>query len=196
LAIKGNHADIYITGGQPLTLSDVVLSADTDRKVFSITDKTKRFWVPESIVPSLNGTPLTAGSYDINYAGGQIICHTALGAGTVTVDGAYFATSKLGEGKEWSVDPTVDTVECSVFGDDWKRYKPIMRGASGSISRWWVDGYFADNMDALIGLDLKTDNTSGYVCYVLLTKDSIKAAVAGLIEESLDFTVSGHVLPY
>jgi hypothetical protein len=194
----GRQANIYITGTATTSITSETLTANTDRTVFSINDAAKRFWDP-TMAPTvkLGTTTLDPSTYRVAYAGGKIIFKEPVGAGTVTISSnGYKAVSALGEAKEWSVDIESDMEDVTPFGKDWKEFAPTLKGASGSLSRWWVDEFFFNKIDSLLGLSLEATTGKTYDCYARLTTNGIQVAVDGLVEESLDFQVIGDLTAF
>lgn len=112
------------------------------------------------------------------------------GAGTV-----------VAEIQEWSLDLSHSPVEVTAFGDNWERYVPSIRGATGSFS-----GNF-DASDAeqsalrnsmlggsAIALQLYVSGSNYFdVGTAYLTGMSPSVSVDGKADVSFDFQVSGPV---
>lgn len=199
-AIAGLNADIYITSGSALAFSQEATTADTTETRFTISDPTKRYWNPDAsftVETSPDGvtwTVVTSG-YSLEYAGGVVVFDTVQTGLQVRVSGEYFAASQLGEAKEWSLDLNTDTEDTTVFGSNWKTFTSLLKGAIASLSRWWIDGYFLENIGSRLALVLYTDkaNDKRYEGYARIKGDSVKVAVAGLVEEELNFEFTGPV---
>lgn len=117
-------------------------------------------------------------------------------AGSVVLNG-----TAVGEIAEWSLDLRHSPVDVTAFGDNWERYVPSIRGATGS---------FAGNLDpdstqqtllrnamlggSAISLQLYVSASKYFnvgTCY--LTGLSPAVSVAGKADTSHDFQVSGPV---
>lgn len=188
----GKNAKILICSDTATPFTGQVTTADTSGLIYTISNSARRFLDPATpVTVKRNGTTtVAAGQCRVVYAGGKAI-FLSDPTGAITIDGSYLTTSTLGEAKEWSIDIEQELLEKTAFGDDWKSFVPSLKGASGSLSKWWVDEFFHTKLTAgtLIGLSLEATTNKTYDIFARLTTDSVQTAIDGLVEESLDFQV-------
>lgn len=192
----GKNATLFYGSGSGSAFTDEAMTS-SDQTLYTISDSSKELWHPTAtITVKADGVTVAASEYDLIRAGGRVRFHSARGgAEAITVSGTYLTKTQLGEAKEWSLDLQVDTVDASVFGDNWKEFQTIQRGGSGSISRWWVDEFFLTELANPIHFVLYTTGTlpqHRYICLGRLTTKAVQVAQEGLVEESLDFDVVGE----
>ena len=190
----GYNASVYIASGTPISFTDEATTASSGYKVYTITNQAKRFWSRNyAVTVKKNGNVITTG-FTVQYPGGKIIFTTALQpTDVVTVSGYYIPVSQVAQAKEWSLDVDVETQEATVFSSQWKQFVVTYRSGSGSLSQWWADSFFLDNLTGLLGFELNVESGKTYRFYGYLTKDSIKVAADSLVEESLDFVADGQI---
>jgi len=107
----------------------------------------------------------------------------------------------VGNLHEWSLDVTVDVLETSAFGQQWKTYIDGMAGASGTLRGWYNpdDSYqyqihqlvVTSEPGAEVILKLYTDGTDYYEVTAILGGVRISVAQAGVISIEIPFNVSG-----
>ena len=104
---------------------------------------------------------------------------------------------------DWSLDVSIDMLETTSMNDGqggWKTYVPSLSGATGSLNIR-VDssdvGQSALRQKALakesIAIELYEDVTHKYMGTAYVTGFGAKAAVAGLVEQTVNFQFSGQV---
>jgi len=190
----GYGANVYLASGTPVAFTDEAMTNAGDNKTYTITNSTKRFWSRATpVTVKKNGSTITTG-FSVQYPGGKVVFTTAnQPTDVITVSGQYIPVSQLGDGREWSLDISDDTQEVTTFGSQWKAFVVTRIGSSGSITHFWNDGSFLSLMGSLMGFELQVTSSNKYQFYGYFTKDSIKTAADGVIEEPLDFTVDGNV---
>lgn len=197
--IAGSEASVYLMDNYnqtPAEFTDEAMSGNTERTVYHITNRAKRWWDPDSPV-TVTVTPTQVAPAYISHAGGIVVFAAPLEAGSeVTVSGQYFtAINKLAGAKSWSFDPTIDMLDITSWDSDpgWKEFMPTLTGGTATVDRWWLDEFFLLYIKEKrpVGLELRVTDTEVYYAYGYPTSDSIKRAVAGAIEESLSFQITG-----
>lgn len=117
-------------------------------------------------------------------------------AGSVTI-----GTVPVGEIAEWSLDLRHSPVDVTAFGDNWERYVPSIRGATGSFSGNFDDTDTAQSTlrnsmlgGSAVALRLYVSPTKYFnVGTAYLTGMSPAVSVAGKADTGHDFQVSGPV---
>jgi hypothetical protein len=202
-------------GASPIALE---AKDGTTRKEYGIpdgADSLKRFLnytqAPEDIIEhSTDGSTWAAISgtdYTFAHAGTRIYFDTARGATDqyrIKATTEYFPMAGIIGAKEWSIEFDQDMQEVPVFRTSatdsiYKQKAPMLIGVRASISRWWNDGNFrADFLNRKFAVTLIANVTSyanklgpRYEGWGYLTKDSIKAAANGLLEEDLEIEIDG-----
>ena len=210
-AIAGYAADLLIAGvaGSGSAFTHEATTAVIALTEYQITGTTKRYWDPtvalvvETSTYGTNWTAITSG-FQAAYAGGVIRFPIAQPSGTqVRVSGAYLTASVLGQSKEWDLAVSMDTPDTTVFTagtslSAWKTCVAALKDATVTVARYQLDGYFLPtvvNPATFYILVLYTDYANGkhVDCLSRMTADSIKTAVAAVIEESLTFKTTGMI---
>ncbi len=191
---QGYNASVYVASGTPVQFTDEATTASSDYKVYTISNSSKRFWSRQyAITVKRNGNIITTG-FTIQYPGGKVIFSTAQQpTDVITVSGYYIPVSLVAQAKEWSLDVDVETTESTVFQSQWKTFEVTYLSGSGSLSQWWADEFFLQNLGNLLGFELNVDSTRAYRFFGYLTKDSVKTVADGLVEESLNFVSDGLI---
>jgi len=117
-------------------------------------------------------------------------------AGSVTI-----GTVPVGEIAEWSLDLRHSPVDVTAFGDNWERYVPSIRGATGSFSGNFDDADAAQSTlrnsmlgGSAVALRLYVSPNKYFnVGTAYLTGMSPAVSVAGKADTGHDFQVSGPV---
>lgn len=107
-------------------------------------------------------------------------------------------TAAVGEIAEWSADITMDPVETTAFGDNWREFVPSVRGVTGSFAGNW------DGADAFQGtvnsyllagsaltLRLYQNATKYYSGSAYITGQSPSISQTGKGDTSFTFTGNG-----
>ena len=214
-ATAGYKAGISIAADAAgTTFSQEATTANTARTMYQITSTTKRYWSPatalviETSPDNSNWTAITSG-FQVAYAGGVIVFPSAQAVGTyVRVSGKYLAISALGGSKEWTYSGTMDTIDTTEYTaqsgggtpSKAKRHIPTLPSATVSLSRWWMDDYFLPTIadpkayfivTLYVVYSTMEANAKRIECLCVPTSRAVKCMLAGAIEESLAFVVTG-----
>lgn len=199
--IAGSEASVYLMDNYhqtPAAFTDEDTTANEDRTIYHITNRAKRWWKPDAPV-TVTVAPTQVVPKAIIHAGGGVVFDSPLESGsTVTVTGQYFtATNKIAGAKSWGFDPAIDMLDITSWDSPkgWKEFMPTLAGGSVNVERWWLDQLFLLYITerCLTGLELRVTDEEVYYAYGYLTGDSIKRAVEGAIEESINWQISGAV---
>ena len=189
---SGRRAQVKVSGAA-VTFTTEATTTVTANTVYQITDATKRVWDPTAAITvykdAVSQSPTL---YTINRLTGTITFTADQGASVITVSGSYLPLSLAAEAKEYSYDRTAQMLEDNAFGDSDVTRVMGLQDVSGTIGRWWsVDTYFTDALLAgnPVVIEFWSDSTLAFDrrCWALLEKDEMKAAIEGLIEESVTF---------
>jgi hypothetical protein len=200
----GYNADIYIAAPASVAFAATEATTTSDRITYTITATAKRYW-DRSVAVTVQTSPdgvtwgtVTVG-FTIQYVGGKVIftVQQAVGTQVRLTTGSYLPVSQLGQGREWTLDASAAMLDTSIFGSAWKTRIAGPIEAHAKLTRWWLDGYFAtaNNLTNLVVIVLYVDQPTGsrYEGFAYLKRDSIKAAVAGVVDEPLEFDFTGNV---
>lgn len=200
--ITGEKASINISSMPSLSFTDEATTAGPDFKTYAINDQAKRYWdrsVSISVERSTDGivwNTVSDTEYTVQFVGGKVIFQSAQAPGIlIRVDGNYLPYSQLGDAKEWSLEVEAEMADITAFGDGWKNQMTLQRKASATLAKWWLDAFFLDQLDRLLVLVLDVDSSSGkrYEAYARFSKDSVKLAVSGMVEEELTLEMDGEL---
>lgn len=192
--LAGKDASIAIAAGSSTAFTNEATTGNAARTIYTITNTAKRYWDPAAAITvqtSPNGSTWTtaaASTYTVGYAGGTITFATALAAGSsVRVSGSYFTSTTIGQAYEWSLDLSLDTVEVSTFASSFKQFIPALRGATASVSDYYLDSTLSDLIGTRFIISLST-GAGRYEGFAWITQDSLSAATGDAVGESLSFT--------
>ena len=192
----GAGAAVYIASPPPITFTDEATIASADCKVYTIAAAEKRYWDPAVAVTVKKNDAIITSGFTIQHVGGKVIFDTALeSTDVVTISGGYLPVSRLGEAKEWSLDVDTKILDATKLGDAWENKVVGQRSVSVKLSKWWVDGFFLDQLTNLLVVVLYIDSTVGtrYEAYARIKSDSIKTVADGLVEEDISLEVEGEI---
>lgn len=200
----GYSADLYITSTPSVAFTAEATTATTPLTVYAITNAAKRYWdrgVTVLVEFSTNGgstwATQAAGTYTLNYVGGVVTFPSAQAAGTIIrVSGNYYPYAQLGGGKEWDLTVDGNLVDTTTFGSGgWKSFTPVIKGGTVKMSRWWLDSSMLANLANPLVAILYVNQAAGtrYDGFVRLKASSVKTAVAGVVDESLEFALDGAI---
>jgi len=108
---------------------------------YQVTSSSDYYWDKAKTITIYDGvtevTPL-----EIDYAAGAVRLATAA-SGSVTADAYKFACSQFGGFRSFSLDESMELIECGCFEDDGEIYEPGAYSATGSGEGFWssVDSY-------------------------------------------------------
>ena len=110
----------------------------------------------------------------------------------------------VAEVRNWSLNSTVDTVDASTLGDDWKVHKTTQKSWHGSLSCFWdetdTSGQGELALGASVTLSLYPEGDSSHaVCWTgeaLVTGIDYSGSPNGLVEANITFQGSGALSPF
>lgn len=195
MAYAGRKALIKV-GGTPVAMTaeaTTVIAAGggvVANTQYQITNATKRLIdINSAITVLVAGNPVTSG-YTVDTLQGLVIFDTSA-TRTVTVTGKYVPTATAAECHEYSYSITQETTDTPKFGDEWNVKTPTIKGAEGSLSRWFsIDSYFATALisGAPVLIEFYPQDTlNPDRMWGILTSDEMSAAVDGAVDESVSF---------
>ncbi len=207
-ALQGYLANFYLSSPPSIATTNEAMTDVGDHISYVITNTAHQALDPTVAVvvqtsPD-NGTTWSAitSGFIVQYSIGRVK-FLAANASTVQVRIAsanYVVVAFLGNAKSVDITNTVDIEDTTAWTNppsQWKTKQSKLVGAAVKVNKWWVDAtlmqYIGTNTLLLLVLYNGSNPTSRYVCYGLLKTDALKIAVDKLVEEDLDFEVSGPV---
>jgi|GEM_PF-1264070 len=129
---------------------------------------------------------------------------------TVTGDNGYILESglqELGFIQDWTLNPTIDIVDGSYMGTDWKEFYVGMAGATGSINKMFIANHnlfealnnAASGTQSFVLLQLfvydpDRDQTGTHInLWAIINSWGIDAPKADLVKSNINFTSEGIV---
>lgn len=103
----------------------------------------------------------------------------------------------VAEVRSWTLNTTVETVDGSTLGDDWKIHKPTQKSWHGSLSCFWdesdTQGQGALSLGEMVTLQLYVENDTPptFSGTALVTGIDYTGAHNGLVEANIAFQGSG-----
>ena len=197
---KGYNAAVVVASGTSSTFTTEATTASAGNTVYTITDRTKRFWDPTATTTVYyNGGAVTSYA-SIQYPGGIVTWSVTPGAQPVTVTGkAYPTLTPAAQAKEWSLEVAWDFVDSTMFGNTMRQQTAVLRGATVTFNQFYADDTFHAlaragspiGWQCYIRYDAGTPANDIYYCgYGIISGDSLNTAVDGLDTESLTLNVT------
>lgn len=208
-ALAGVFADILLPSGASLSIPvNTALTDSGDHTTFQLAyNSTFRGWdksvamtfqtSPDGSTGWVNTTPKT-----IVFDAGKVTFSSAVSGATpsarITV-GNYFVLTSVGNCTEWSASLAAKSVDATtmkgVGGSAWEDNQVTTLGGMFSIKKWWVDNTFFNHVTArdLLLLSCLTPDGHHFDAYGFFSDNSIKLAVAGLVESDLSFKATDVV---
>ena len=106
----------------------------------------------------------------------------------------------VAEVRSWTLATTVETVDASHLGDDWKIHKPTQKSWHGSLSCFWDEsdtqgqGVLAVGETVTLQLYVENDTPPAFSGTALVTGVDYTGAHNGLVEANIAFQGSGELL--
>lgn len=207
-ALQGYHADVFITSTPSVGVTADTVYNDISANVpgqaaltcWATSLPAQRYLDPSvaaTFQTSPDGTTWSSATPD-HIEAGFIRWNTPLAAGSHVriVSGNYFPYAHMGGSNEWTMTPSIVMHDVTEFGNAAKQYKTGLLDTTVSVKRFWFDHTLTDALTGgtLLILALYV-NASGqpagprYECMAYIKDDAVKSAVAGIIEESVNFQV-------
>ena len=137
-ARSGKRARIRVAASASVSSTDEAFSAVAGTtNQFRPTATGRRHWDRSSSRPIVSvGGATSTGTFEVNYVQG-IITFATSPVGAVTADIQYHTATYLGDGRQWEINPEVDSLDDTSFStttDDvtWRTFK-------SGLSGWTVD---------------------------------------------------------
>lgn len=159
---------------------------------YQVTSSSDYYWDKAKTITVYDGvTEVTP--QEIDYAAGAVRLATAA-SGSVTADAAKFACAVFGGFRSFSLDESMELIECGCFEDDGEVYEPGAYSASGSGDGFWssVDAYHDFNGLTLLAKPIGTaGNAISAKCVVAGNNTPLTVSVAGNVITINSATSSG-----
>ena len=206
-ALTGKVARIRVTSATATSSTNNAADLSTDGVTLPITSTGNRHWPngTTSLVVAIGGTP-TTDTYAVNYVQGIVTFATAHStAAAYTIDVESLSASYVGEGRDWSVQTSVDMRDHTAFSTTtsdvtWRTMKPGLSGGTVTINRFWgatTGPAFFDRLAAEtetvveLWTDQATRNKLEGFAYV--SGDGFDIPVDGDAGESVTLTLNGQL---
>lgn len=188
MALKGLNANVKITG-TPTAFTGEATTSSGPNLVYQITNAAKRILSDSATITVEDGGVTTVETYTINRLTGTVTFGSAV-ARVITIDGTYLPVATLGESKNFAYKLGANNIDTTKFADTFVRRRQGLKDASGSVAGFLVDTTYATLLQAgnPIVLDFYYQPSAPDIrIRALLSADSITAAVAGVIDDQLDW---------
>jgi hypothetical protein len=147
---------------------------------YQVTSSSDYFWDKAKAITVYDGVTIVT-PLEIDYAAGAVRL-AAEASGAVTADAYKFACAQLGGFRSFSLDESMELIECGCFEDDGEVYEPGAYSASGSGEGFWssVDAYHDFNGLTLLAKPIGTaGNAVSAKCVVSGNSTPLSISVAG-----------------
>ena len=188
-------APIAFSGEATVTNDDVV---------FTIDDRTKRYWdLATPVVVERNGSTVPVSEYRVQHAGGRIHFHQPQDPGdTITVSGAYITVTTAVEVRDYSLSLNSEIVDVTWLNPDLEGFRERLANiidATGTLSGFYnVNNLLTDKIlsqsPTVIEMQMDADDDEIFAVYAYLESDELSAAVEGAVETSVSWASSGEIL--
>lgn len=139
---QNSNSTTIKTGGTPTTLTQAPTTRVTANTVYQVTDPTQRVLDPTTALnvevdATGGGSWVTAAvaAYTVDYMFGKVTFAVDQGgAALVRISGKYIPTLAVLEGVEFDVEDSVNLIESTPFGTNWRTRFAGLQEASGSFS--------------------------------------------------------------
>lgn len=202
MILTGKGASAYKSAGAPLTLTNATTTASADRKKYVISDQAKRFVdtatavvVERSTDGGSTWTAVSASEFKFAHAGGAVEFAAAQVVGAqIRISGKYLAAAEVAQGKEWSMNITLEFEDTTGFGHDgFKSKTPIINDGNGSITGFFANWDFANALGGTLAFRLKLGDTQSIWFYGILTGDAPALAAQGVAQEQVNLEATGPI---
>jgi len=201
-ALTGKVARIRITAATASSSTGNAAAIATDGVTVSINSTALRHWASDPTV-AIGGTA-TTDSFATNRVSGIVTFSTPHSTSSVyTLDVAALTGSYVGEGRNWSVQTSVDMRDHTVFSTStadtqWRTVAPGLVGGTVSIERFWgatTGPAFFDRLAANQNtvVELWTDQATRHKLegFAFVDGDGFTVPVDGDAAESVTLTIDG-----
>lgn len=136
--LAGKGGALYFPKGEP-TLMTTEACSQVSGNIYRVTDTTKRYIdTRQAYTVFDNAVEQTEGAdYHLSPAEGKIYFEVAPTT-PITITAYYLALDIAIAGfHNWSLDISLDPLDVTEFGDDWRSFIAGLRHFTGSAERWW-----------------------------------------------------------
>jgi hypothetical protein len=207
LAIPGKKARIRVMGTDSNSFLDEPTTANSDRTIFTITDRDKRYWDRSVDIvvhsPDLS-TVVPPSEYRIQHAGGRIHFREPRPTGEdVWVSGAWVNVTTAAQANEYTISMEQEIVDVTWFNPDANGFRERMANlhtASGSLSGFYhvdelLSGRILSQQATVIEMQPNADDDDHlFAVYAFLNSDEINPSVEGAVEFSVSWDSDGEIL--
>ena len=217
MPIPGKYTRVRVMNTEePVPFNDQATTADANNKVYTITDRTKKYWSADaSITVKVNGTEADKKDYLVQRAGGKIRFRDALEPGdVVTVSGEYVtvSTAALVHESTRAINNSIDDTswfepteeEDPEFGGDgaqWRKRSPNLGGATGTLTGFlYVDSFLSSKMlsgkPVVIEIedDIEDNASTIFAVYAVLENEELSASIESQAGNSVTWQSTGPLL--
>lgn len=149
---------------------------------YQVTSSSDYYWDKAKAIKVYDGVTEVV-PLEIDYAAGAVRLAT-VATGAVTADAYKFACAQLGGFRSFSLDESMELIECGCFEDEGEVYEPGAYSASGSGEGFWssVDAYHDFNGLTLLAKPIgAAGNAVAAKCVVSGNSTPLSISVAGTV---------------
>ncbi len=149
---------------------------------YQVTSSADYYWDKAKAIKVYDGVTEVV-PLEIDYAAGAVRLAT-VATGAVTADAYKFACAQLGGFRSFSLDESMELIECGCFEDEGEVYEPGAYSASGSGEGFWssVDAYHDFNGLTLLAKPIgAAGNAVAAKCVVSGNSTPLSISVAGTV---------------
>lgn len=192
MALRGYLAQVMAQSTEVAFTDEATTTSDNQN--YTITDTDKTLWDLETEIVVEDGGVATTEDYTVSRLTGTVTFDSVDAGRTITVTGAYVTPTEIAQAKSYSLGGSLDTYDSTYFQKAFREFKSGNATGTVDLSRWWTtDDFFNDMIlaDDIRILELYPNTgLTPFRCFARISADSISAAVDGLVEESISFTIT------
>lgn len=163
-----------------------------DNITYQIVNAAKQVIDWNTALTVLDGGIATVEDYTVNYLNGKIIFETIDITRVITVTGAYLPMSTVAYANSVSTTKTADLADASVFGNEYKTRKPLLKSASGTLTsidvtdETYIDALLAGDPIVFESVPVSGESPDRFM--ILIESDEMAAEISGLQNQVVTWT--------
>jgi len=196
MALAGNKALIKEQSAATVFTDEATTTADN--QIYQITNTTKRIFDYDTTLIVEDAAVPTTENYTVSKLNGTVTFDSIDAGRVITFTGKYVTLVNVVEAKEFSFDGVQDMGDTTVFQNEDRTFKPLLRSATATISKFYsIDNYFIDmlfNGDVKV-IEFYYDNAENpFRVYALVSSDSLAIPIEALQEESINLQITDEMI--
>lgn len=195
MALRGYRALIK-EQSSAVAMTNEATTMSGGNTIYTITNTARRLIdLDTPVIVNVGGSPVTTG-FVIDRLNGRVIFGTSA-TRTVTITGAYVTTTTVVEAKQFAFNGTRDALDATRFQQQYREFEVGHLSGTASLTlNYLVNSTF---YALLVSGSRKiieyypNDDVAPIRFFGLMTSNGITAPVDGIIDETIEFTISTQI---